>query len=102
MFHRRLSWAQLVRNGVPNLFVLRPRPDGFTPPKIGDEYPAPDPTDKFQMMRARQMYEQRHIGNRQELESTLARSRNTPLAGQHKEQTARGETHGRRRRVQGE
>ena len=66
------QWAQLTRNGVPPLFVLRPLAGGFTPPNTGDEYPAPDPTDKFQMARARQMYEQRRIGTWPELEVALA------------------------------
>ena len=74
MFRRRPQWPQLIRNGVPSLFVLRPRAGGFTPPAIGDEYPAPDPADKFQMARARQMYEQRRIGTLPELELTLAKS----------------------------
>ena len=74
MFLRKLSWAQLTTSGVPPLFVLRPLPGGFTPPEVGAEYPAPDPVDKFQMTRARQMYEQRRIGTRLELEVALAKS----------------------------
>ena len=73
MFHRRPEWAQLIRNGVPRLFVLRPLAGGFTPPNLGDPYPAPDPNDKFQMMRARQMYQQRRVGTQPELEVTLAK-----------------------------
>ncbi len=73
MFLRSLRWPQLIRNGVPPLFVLRPMAGGFTPPNAGDEYPAPDPNDKFQMARARQMYEQRRIGTRAELELALAK-----------------------------
>lgn len=67
MFIRRQSWAQLIRGGVPPLFVLRPLAGGFTPSNVGDQYPAPDPNDKFQMQRARQMYEQRRIGTAEEL-----------------------------------
>ena len=74
MFHRRPQWAQLIRNGVPPLYVLRPLAGGFTPPATGDEYPAPESTDKFQMARARQMYEQRRIGTWPELELALAKS----------------------------
>ena len=74
MFHRRPQWAQLIRNGVPPLYVLRPLAGGFTPSAAGDEYPIPQSTDKFQMARARQMYEQRRIGTWPELELALARS----------------------------
>ena len=74
MFHRRPEWAQLIRNGVPPLFVLRPMTGGFTPPDVGDLYPAPDANDKFQMARARQMYQQRRIGTGTELEVALAKS----------------------------
>lgn len=74
MFYRRPEWAQLIRNGVPPLFVLRPLAGGFTPPNLGDLYPAPDVNDKFQMMRARQMYQQRRVGTRPELEVALAKS----------------------------
>ena len=74
MFLRRPQWAQLIRDGVPPLFVLRPLAVGFTPPATGDEYPAPEATDKFQMARARQMYEQRRIGTRTELELAIAKS----------------------------
>jgi hypothetical protein len=73
MFLSRIRWPQLIRGGVPPLFVLRPMPGGFTPPNAGDEYPAPDPNDKFQMARARQMYEQRRIGTRAELKLALAK-----------------------------
>ena len=78
MFHRRPQWAQLIRNGVPPLYVLRPLAGGFTPPVTGDEYPAPEAADKFQMARARQMYEQRRIGTRPELELALARQSPNP------------------------
>jgi len=74
MFYRRPNWAQLTRDGVPPLYVLRPLAGGFTPPNAGDEYPAPDPANKFQMMRARQMYEQRRVGPWPDLELTLAKS----------------------------
>lgn len=74
MFLRRLSWAQLTRSGVPPLFVLRPVRGGFTPPNVGDEYPAPDPVEKFQMTRARQMYQQRRVGTHEELDVALAKS----------------------------
>ncbi len=79
MFHRRPPWAQLIRNGVPSLFVLRPLAGGFTPPGIGDEYPVPNLTDKFQTARARQMYEQRRIGTWPELEIALARTGRSPV-----------------------
>lgn len=78
MFYRRQHWAQLIRNGVPSLYVVRPLAGGFTPPNLGDEYPAPDPTNKFQMMRARQMYEQRRIGTWPELELTLRKTGQVP------------------------
>ena len=78
MFLRKLSWAQLTKGGVPPLFVLRPLQGGFTPPEVGAEYPAPDAADKFQMTRARQMYEQRRIGTRLELEVGLAKSPPAP------------------------
>jgi hypothetical protein len=74
MFYRRPNWAQLIRADVPPLYVLRPLAGGFTPPDAGDEYPAPDPSNKIQMARARQMYEQRRIGTWPELESALAKS----------------------------
>ncbi len=83
MFHRRPQWAQLIRNGVPPLYVLRPLAGGFTPPVTGDEYPAPESTDKFQMARARQMYEQRRIGTWPELELALAKSGRAPLPAEH-------------------
>src|SRR5690242_8125346 len=73
MFHRRPEWVQLVRYGTPELFVLRPLAGGFTPPDIGDPYPPPEPSDKNQMQRARQMYQQRRIGTKQELDLFLAR-----------------------------
>ena len=77
---RRLSWAQLTKAGVPPLFVLRPHPGGFTPPNVGDEYPAPNPANKIEMKRARQMYEQgRRIGTRAELDLVLARMKPAPL-----------------------
>ena len=47
MFLRKLSWAQLTKDGIPPLFVLRPLAGGFTPPNLGDEYPAPNPADKL-------------------------------------------------------
>jgi len=78
MLYRRLNWAQFIRTGVPPLFVVRPLAGGFTPPKTGDEYPAPDPSNKFQMMRARQLYEQRRIGPQTDLELALARSGRQP------------------------
>ena len=74
MFLRRLPWAQLAKGGVPPLFVLRPLAGGFTPPTLGAEYPAPVEADKFQMLRARQMYEQRRIGTRAELDLVLAKT----------------------------
>ena len=97
MFYRRPNWAQLIREGVPSLYVLRPLAGGFTPPNTGDEYPAPESTDKFQMARARQMYEQRRIGTWPELELALAKSgRRTmnahgtpPKAGKEKKDGAR-------------
>jgi hypothetical protein len=74
MLYRRPNWAQLIRTGVPPLYVLHPLAGGFTPPNTGDEYPAPDFSNKFQMMRARQLYEQRRIGPQGDLELALARS----------------------------
>jgi len=74
MFLRKLSWAQLTKDGIPPLFVLRPLAGGFTPPNLGDEYPAPNPVDKLAIMRCRQMYDQRRIGTRPQLEVTLAKS----------------------------
>jgi hypothetical protein len=69
---RRLSWAQLTRGGVPLLFVLRPM-GGLDPPAVGTEYPAPGPSDRFAMTRARQWYEQRRIGTREELDRASAK-----------------------------
>ena len=90
MFHRRPNWAQLTRDGMPPLYVLRPLAGGFTPPTSGDEYPAPEP-DKFQMTRARQMYEQRRIGTRPELEVALAKSAAAPVKAAEKPAKARKE-----------
>ena len=73
-FYRRPHWAQLSRDGVPALYVLRPVSGGGTPSNIGDEYLAPDPKNKLQMMRARQLYEQRRIGPWPDLELALLRS----------------------------
>ncbi|HZT29252.1 MAG TPA: hypothetical protein VFA33_05180 [Bryobacteraceae bacterium] len=73
-FYRRPNWAQLTKDGVPPLYVLRPLSGGWTPPNVGDEYPAPDPANKFQMMRARQMYEQRRVGPWPDLEIALLKS----------------------------
>ena len=78
MFLRKLSWAQLTKGGVPPLFVLRPLPGGFTPPDIGAEYPAP--ADKGQMLRARQLYEQRRIGTQAQLEVARAKTVAAPPA----------------------
>ena len=78
-FYRRPNWAQLIRDGVPPLYVLRPVPGGGTPSSLGDEYPAPDPTNKVQMMRARQYYEQRRIGHWPDLELALLRSGRQPV-----------------------
>jgi hypothetical protein len=72
MMLRRESWARLTRGGVPPLYVLRPL-QGFTPSDIGDEYPAPAATNKVQLMRARQLYEQRRIGTQPEAERTLSK-----------------------------
>jgi hypothetical protein len=74
MFLRRLSWAQLTKGGVPPMVVLRPLRGGFTPPNIGDDYPAPDPGDKSQLARARQLYEQRRIGTKPELDLAIAKA----------------------------
>jgi len=73
-FYRRPNWAQLTRHGVPPLYVRRPVSGGGTPPNLGDEYPAPDPNNKLQMMRARQFYEQRRVGAWPDLEIALLRS----------------------------
>ena len=72
MILRRESWARLTRGRVPPLFVLRPL-KGFTSTDIGDEYPAPDATNKVQLTRTRQLYEQRRIGTREEVERALSR-----------------------------
>ena len=90
MFLRKLSWAQLTKGGVPPLFVLRPLPGGFMPPAVGAEYPAPDPVDKFQLTRARQMYEQRRIGTRLELEVALAKSPPAPAKTKKEKKNGRG------------
>ena len=90
MFLRKLSWAQLTRSGVPPLFVLRPLPGGFTPPEVGAEYPVPDPADKLQMTRARQMYEQRRVGTRQQLEVALAKSGAAPVRTRKEKKNGRG------------
>ena len=77
MFLRRLTWAQLTRGGIiPPLFVLRPW-GKLTPPNLGDEYPATDPADKLQVARTRQMYEQRRICTKQEIDPILAKARAT-------------------------
>jgi hypothetical protein len=91
MFLRKLSWAQLTKGGVPPLFVLRPLHGGFTPPEVGAEYPAPDATDKFQMTRARQMYEQRRIGTRKQLDVGLDKSGGAPAKAAEKPAKARKE-----------
>lgn len=78
VFYRRPHWAQLTRDGVPPLYVLRPVSGGGTPPNVGDEFPAPDPSNKVQMMRARQYYEQRRIGTWPDLELALLRSGRQP------------------------
>jgi hypothetical protein len=90
MFLRKLSWAQLTRSGVPPLFVLRPLPGGFTPREVGAEYPAPDPVDKVQMTRARQMYEQRRVGTRQQLEVALAKFGVAPVRTRKEKKNGRG------------
>ena len=72
MMLRRESWARLTRGLVPPLYVLRPL-QGFTPSDIGDEYPAPDATNKVQLTRARQLYEQRRIGTQAEAERALSK-----------------------------
>ena len=72
MMLRRESWVRLTRGGVPLLYVLRPL-QGFTPPEIGAEYPAPDATNKVQLTRTRQLYEQRRIGTQPEAERALSR-----------------------------
>ena len=97
MFLRKLSWAQLTKSGVPPLFVLRPLPGGFTPSEVGAEYPAPDPVDKLQMTRTRQMYEQRRIGTRPQLEVALAKSGVEPAkTGTERSSKSRKEkSHGR-------
>jgi len=72
MMLRRESWARLTRGRVPPLFVLRPL-QGFTSSDIGDEYSAPDAANKVQLTRARQLYEQRRIGTRDEADRVLSR-----------------------------
>jgi hypothetical protein len=72
MMLRRESWARLTRGRVPQLFVVRPL-RGFTPSDIGDEYPAPDATNKVQLTRARQLYEQRRIGTREEVDRAISK-----------------------------
>jgi len=72
MTFRRESWARLTRGRVPPLFVLRPL-KGFTSSDIGDEYPAPDMSNKVQLMRARQLYEQRRIGTLEEAAMALTK-----------------------------
>ena len=72
MMLRRESWARLTRGLVPPLYVLRPL-QGFTPSDIGDEYPAPDATNKVQLTRARQLYEQRRIGTQAEAERAFSK-----------------------------
>lgn len=83
MLNGRISWARVTAQGIPPLFVIRPRGGGFTPPNIGDEYPAPNPADKRETQRARQMYEQKHIGTEQETVRLLSRI-----------ETEQGELHG--------
>lgn len=72
MFMRRTPWAQLTRSEVPPLFVLRPH-GNFTPPTVGDEYEIKDATNKVELMRVRQLYEQKRIGTLDELKLVLGR-----------------------------
>jgi hypothetical protein len=72
MFMRRTPWAQLTRSEVPQLFVLRPH-GNFTPPTVGEEFEIKDATDKMQLMRARQLYEQKRIGTLEELKLALGK-----------------------------
>lgn len=98
MFYRRPTWAQLTQSGIPPLYVLRPL-GGFTPPATGDEYTVQDPTDKFQVMRARQLYEQRRIGAWPDLELTLAKLRRLAPAASGKAaapKTGKEKRHGSR------
>jgi hypothetical protein len=73
MYLRKLSWAQLTRDGVPPLFVLRPM-GGANPPVVGTQHPVPDPSNRLAMTRARQLYEQRRIGTRDQLGAIAAKA----------------------------
>ncbi len=78
MMLRRLSWARLTRSGIPPLFVLRPW-GKLTPPEVGEEYPAPEPANKVQITRARQLYEQRRICTKEEIDNVVAAARRRPV-----------------------
>ena len=97
-FYRRPHWAQLTRDGVPPLYVLRPVPGGGTPSNLGDEFPAPDPSNKVQMMRARQYYEQRRIGTWPDLELSLLRSGRQPVPPKAKPAAAGPQKQGKEKR----
>lgn len=87
---RHLTWAQVTKSGVLPLFVLRPHPGGFTPPNVGDEYPTPDPANRVQMTRTRQMYEQgRRIGTQEDLEILTGKPQTTMKATKEKKHGAR-------------
>jgi hypothetical protein len=45
-----------------------------------DEYPAPDPANKVQMTRARQLYEQRYIGTKEEIDLVIAKRKSQEKA----------------------
>ena len=60
-------------------------------------YPPPGPADKLEMTRTRQMYEQRRIGTRQQLEVSLANSGVEPTKGgpERPPEPRREKSHGR-------
>jgi hypothetical protein len=68
----RPSWVRLTRGGIPPLFVVRPKPP-FTG-AFGEEFPAPDPVHKVDVMRVRQLYQQKHIGVAAELDRLIRKN----------------------------
>lgn len=73
MFANRATWARLTKGGIPPLFVLRPKPGEFTPPNIGDEYHIKDLNNKFEVLRAKQLYQQKNLGTEDECVTLLAK-----------------------------
>lgn len=57
----RISWARLVRAGLPEMVVIRkPLAVGEKTLSVGEQYPSP--LDRHAETRCRQLYEMRRIG----------------------------------------